>query len=251
MTNQTGHEEHAAVAIPEDRFQILPVENPAELQTMFADIIETELGGMDKTYFETIKIPSGGGLFFEIPGETEDRPQNAPELLGVIIDHHPLNALWVEKYNGTATQPSCCSFDGKQGVDMRDEVRSCDTCPFNQFGSAQDGSKGKACKNMHRIYLQVNGQLFPYVLTLPPSSISNWKNYLVKRLIMRRKRPHSVISRITLKRAKSEGGITYSQAVFSMVRDLTAEELQEVEFLAPAVKRVSRNHQLYEVAPTK
>ena len=41
-------------------------------------------GGGDR-----VKIPSGGGLAFELPGEDDENPESATEIVGVILDHHP------------------------------------------------------------------------------------------------------------------------------------------------------------------
>ena len=57
------------------------------------DIIAEEMDGLGAVPFDIIKIPSGGGLSFEVPGENEDTPTVATELVGIIVDHHPVNAL--------------------------------------------------------------------------------------------------------------------------------------------------------------
>ena len=43
------------------------------------------------------------------------------------------------------------SHDGKQGVERETgEIKDCALCPYNQFGS---DDKGKACKNVHRVFI--------------------------------------------------------------------------------------------------
>ena len=65
--------------------------------------------------FERIKIPSGGGLAFELPGEDDDEPDLVKEIEGVIVFHHPVNAYWAEAYTGQNNPPDCASTDGRYG----------------------------------------------------------------------------------------------------------------------------------------
>src|SRR5690606_23660519 len=129
-----------------------------------------ELEGLELT-FDRVKIPSGGGLAFEIPID-DDEVDTAKEIVGVIVDHHRVNAYWPAAFSGQGQPPACSSMDGKTGVAPPDsEVawagreQSCATCPLNQWGSDENGS-GKACKNMVRLYILREGEAFPLMLTL-------------------------------------------------------------------------------------
>lgn len=196
-----------------------------------------ELDGLGAVPFDQIKVPSGGGLAFEIPGDDPDRPETVDELVGVIAVHHPVNAYWKAAFSGGNEQPDCSSLDGKTGMETETgEVRKCDGCPFNVFGSANDGTNSKACKNGHRIYLLRNGEPLPVLLSLPPTSLKAFRDYLAKRVVLKGKRCYAVITRITLSKAKSSGGITYSTCNFSKVGDLTP---QEIEALQPTIEWVT------------
>lgn len=133
------------VATTEKNFNLVTL--TGELKEAVAE----ELDGLGTLPFERAKIPSGGGLAFELPGETEDEPVMSTDLTGVLIHHHPVNAYWKEEYAGGNVQPDCSSHDGKQGVERETgEIHDCSKCPHNQFGSGKNGS-GKACKNIHRL----------------------------------------------------------------------------------------------------
>lgn len=135
-------------------------EKSFELVTLtgeLAEAIAEEMDGLGTIPFERAKIPSGGGLAFELPGETEDEPVMSTELTGVILYHHPVNAYWTEQYSGGNEQPDCSSYDGKQGIEGETgEIHDCSKCPHNQFGS---NGTGKACKNIHRCYILQEGNL--------------------------------------------------------------------------------------------
>jgi len=187
--------------------------------------------------FDRVKIPSGGGLAFEVPGDDPDNPDMAKELVGVIVDHHPVNAYWAQKYSGQNNPPDCSSIDGKTGVG--NPGGACKTCPFNQWGSGENG--GKACKNMHRIYLLRDGEMFPLMISLPPTAIKAFSNYLAKRVVGRGRRSYGVLTKITLKKETNKDGIVYSQPQFAVAGVLSPEETQKAAEYSAGIKAITRN----------
>lgn len=208
-----------------------------DLVTLSADMAEgiaEEMDGLGQIPFDRVKIPSGGALAFEVPGEDEDNPESVSELVGVILHHHPVNAYWSEAFSGANESPDCSSIDGKQGVDRETgEIKACVSCPYNQFGS--DG-QGKACKNIHRIYLLREGNPIPIILSLPPTSIKSMRDYIGKRILVRGLRSYQVITRITLKKEKNAAGIAYSRAVFSYVDKLSEVQATECKKMSETIK---------------
>lgn len=199
--------------VPVSSFEVTPFDESV------TEALSEELNGLGSIPFDQVKIPAGGARAFEVPSDDPDNPDTETELVGIIIDHHPTNGYWRDPYSGGSVSPDCSSMDGKLGVITESGcIRSCDTCPFNQFGSADDGN-GKACKNMHRIYLLREGDMLPIILTLPPTSIKPFKEYLAKRVLLAKppKRCWQVVTKITLKTDTSSAGIKYSKAVFTKV----------------------------------
>src|SRR5690606_32312808 len=93
-----------------------------------------ELEGLELT-FDRVKIPSGGGLAFEIPID-DDEVDTVTESVGVVVGHHRVNAYWPSAFSGQGQPPACSSMDGKTGMAPPDsEVswagreQSCATCP--------------------------------------------------------------------------------------------------------------------------
>ena len=203
-----------------------------------AEAVAEEMDGLGSIPFDRVKIPSGGGLAFELPGEDEEDTESATELIGVILDHNPVNAYWVNKFAGGNEQPDCSSFDGKQGV-VRDtgEIRSCESCPYNKFGS---DNAGKACKNIHRVFMLREGNPVPLILSLPPTSLKYMRNYIAKRVLLKGYRCWQVLTKITLKKEKSKDGITYSRAAFTFIDTLTPEQTQQAAAMRDMVKSVYR-----------
>lgn len=223
------------VAVAEQKFELVTLEGA------LAEAIAEEMDGLGTVPFDRVKIPSGGGLAFEIPGEDEDNPETATELTGVILYHHPVNAYWKDKYNGSNEQPDCASFDGKQGVDKETGcISNCADCRFNQFGSGEGGT-GKACKNAHRIYILREGNPVPLILSLPPTSLKYMRDYISKRILLKGMRCYHAVTKITLKKEKSQGGIQYSRAAFTFGGKLTPEQILQAEAMAETVKAFDRN----------
>ena len=197
------------------------------------DAFSDELAGLSGS-FERIKIPAAGSTVFEIPGEDPDNPDAVKEFSAVILYHHPLYAYYKNKYTGCSNPPDCGSFDGITGEG--DPGGSCAKCPYNQFGSGENGSK--ACKNRRRIYVLREGEIFPLILSLPTGSLKEFSRY-IKRLLSKGKKSNSVVTRFSLKKATNSSGITYSQAQFAVDRNLTADEYALISKLSEQVKAFS------------
>jgi len=201
----------------------------------FGELMADELDGLDVT-FEKIKIPSGGGIVFEIADENGE-PDTVKDFKAVILSHHPLNCYYKTKYTGGTNPPDCGSFDGVIGVG--DPGGECKKCPLNQYGAAEEGS-GKACKNRRRIYVLREGDVFPLLLSLPTGSLKEFTKYL-KRLLSKGQKSNAVVTKFSLQKATNKGGVVYSQAQFAVDRPLTSEEYALVEKLSEQVRKHSRN----------
>lgn len=206
---------------------------PTALNSDFSsEDLADDMDGLQLT-MQRVKIPGGGNLQFEIRSDDPDNPDYERKLVGVILYHHLANAYWPEgsEYDDNVP-PFCHSFDGKQGYGEPGGV--CAACAFNQFGSTANGS-GKACKNMRQIYLLRSGEYLPLQLSLPPTSLRPFNDFMNLAFVARRRPSYSAIVEIGLKRAES-GGYTYSVATFRKVRDLEGEGLAAVKSYAANFK---------------
>lgn len=194
------------------------------------EALREELDGLDAG-FERVKIPSGGALLYELPGDDPDDPVAEKEFKAVVLYHHTLFSYYKEKYTGGKQAPDCGSFDGISGVGT--PGGSCAVCPLNQFGSGENGAK--ACKNKRRLYLLREGEIFPLLLTLPTGSLKEFTKYL-KRLLSKGLRSNAVVTRFSLKKAVNTGGIAYSQAQFAADRKLTPPEAALIGRMSEEIK---------------
>ena len=171
-----------------------------------------------------IKVPSGGLLAYEVEGEDKDDVEYMKEIPCVILYNHLMNAYWPNPY-GTSKEekdkiPVCSSLDGKTGLNVNTgEARQCDYCPFNKFGTGVDKNgaltAGKACKNMRRIYLMMNGDPNLYLLTVPPTSLKDVKEQLDKALSKARLPLWKQVVKLSLEKVANRAGTEYSKVVLS------------------------------------
>lgn len=201
-----------------------------------AELFSEELDGL-RPSFEHIKIPAGGGLAYELPGEDPESPDTEKEFSAVVLFHHPINSYYKEKFTGANNPPDCASIDGKLGVNSQTgECRDCKSCPLAKFGSGENG--GMACKQKRRMYLIREGEMLPMIMTLPTGSLGEFTKY-VTRLVTKGMKANSVVTKFTLKRAQNSTGINYSQVVCSVDRPLTIEEKKNVAIMTEQVKTIA------------
>lgn len=176
--------------------------------------------------FPRVKIPGGGNLQFEIPSDDPENPDYTKYIEGVILYNHDTCAYWPEgsEYDDNVT-PLCFSVDGKKGYGAPGGV--CATCALNQYGSVEKG-KGKACKNMRNLYILRSGECMPVLLSLPPTSLKPYSDFITTAFAARRRPIYAGVVQIGLKRVDN-GSNTYSVATFRLGQRFEGEELLQIK----------------------
>lgn len=215
-----------------------PVEFHLEsMREVYQTIRETqeEVGG-SLTF--RVKTPSGGGKAFDILTGDEEQDTSVPTFKGVIVFQHKCNALFDEEMSGN-TPPLCSSIDGIRGLDSgTGEVRSCRGCPHNEYGTAKKG-RGKACKNMQKLYIMTEWAPVPLVLCLPPTSLKNYQTYCLSSLAMRGLKAEEVLTEFGLTVDQNSDGIKYSKVKFKLSGKLTEEAKAAAGFFAAGLKEAA------------
>ena len=181
--------------------------------------------------FQRIKIPGGGAIQFEVPGDNPDDPDFSKTIEGIIIYNHQTGVYWPDgaEYDDEVT-PLCSSVDGKTGYGT--PGGACSLCPMNKYGTGTDKngnpSKGKACKNMRHLYILRSGEYMPFILALPPTSLRPFSDFINAAFISRRRPVWSSVVQIGLKRVEN-GPNTYSVATFRKLYDLDGEQLMQIK----------------------
>ena len=192
--------------------------------------------------FPRVKIPSGGMVSFEVPGDDPESPDSVKTIEGIIIYNHGASAYWPEgaEYDENVP-PLCSSVDGKTGIG--EPGGACAVCALNKYGTGVDAkgnpSKGKACKNMRQLYILRSGEYLPILLSLPPTSLRPFNDFMNMAFITRRRPTWSAIVQISLKRVEN-GSSPYSVACFRKLENITGEQLAQVKQYAESFREQVR-----------
>lgn len=172
----------------------------ADLQRIFEEERKQALAGIDYRPPRVGIEPRTQQFAFVATGDL------VKELRVVVVFSHKARGFWEE---GNKV-PVCTSMDGRTG--QGDPGGACATCPLNQFGSDPKGGNGKACKEMRRLYFVREEDGLPSLLTLPPTSIGAWDQY-VSALVGRKDTPGTIFVETVLRLEKQEDksrGYTWS-----------------------------------------
>ena len=185
---------------------------PAMVEGDFSrDEIAEDADGLQMMSFQRVKIPAGGALQFEVPTEDPDNPDYTRTLEGIILYNHSAYTLWPEgsEYDED-TKPLCSSVDGKTGIGV--PGGACATCPMLR-----------------------SGEYMPLLLSLPPTSIRPFKEFLNRAFVYRQRATYGSLVQIGLKK-DNNGSNDYSVATFRLLRDFHGEELAQIRAYANVFK---------------
>jgi len=207
----------------------LPAELREEILADARDSLNEMMAGTDPK-FPKIKI-APGGVNNWIIGEEADAKKT---FNGLILTNAKANAYWHKEDNtnnpifldlpegNNYELPLCHSFDGITGSRERELVQEngnqvgcfgrCSDCFLNEYGTTVNDSgargRGKACKNGRRLLVIMDGVEFPFILTLPPTSIKNFDAYVT--MLRGKKKPlWSIWTTFALEQVR-DGQIAYS-----------------------------------------
>ena len=246
----------------------LAVLQKKELRLSEVERMILEEAAADDTAFDVIptkiKISPGGiNAFATSDGEV------MKNITAIVAVSQMARAYWPEK--GTGQPPLCASLDSRRGVfdhlasDERlraatgalnphpaiplidakcpiPDTFACVTCPLNDWGSThQNGpGRGKACKELRRLVVIVDGWAAPALLTLPPTSLESWDTYC-NGLARQKSAYWAVRTKITLSEQQRKGGGNepYSVAAFTVDSQLAdAVQINAVIALRAEYKRL-------------
>lgn len=235
----TSKDKNAIVKREPTGFAIVDVPEAREVMIAAFD----QLGITDRL-LNRIKVPSGGMTAWEV--EDLEGTHVEQNLDVIIVGMKGRQKAWWPtsmEEGGGGSPPSCISTDGRFGIgvnsldaDGAQGKHPCAECAWDKFGSSRSGGNGKDCKDFALLFFFRQGSRIPSLLQVPATSLKGLQNYVL-RLIDGGKRFEGCVTRLGLKKAQSQGGITYSTLDLSWVSDLDAESAETMqsigkEFLA-------------------
>ena len=169
-----------------------------------------------------IKTPAGGGKAWEMPSGDVSKTYE-----GVLLLRQPVRAYWPTSIDATGggDPPDCSSLDSITGVGR--PGGDCATCPMNAWGSAGEGRRGKACRQITRMFFLLPDSLLPVLYPAPPSAYALAKSYVL-RLAAQGVPYHQVVTQVGLESAQNQDGVGYSRPIFTSLGPVGAGEAERL-----------------------
>jgi len=199
-----------------------------------------------------IKIAPGGIGQFILDEET------VKGFTAIVALSQKVRGYWPD--SGTGEPPLCSSPDGRHGIFNPEpsdeqfkaaatarvphpaivsltsqepvaESYACASCPMNAWGSEHQRrggqGKGRACKEMRRLLLFVEGWTLPALMSLPPTSLKAWDSYC-SGLAAKKSAYFAVSTNFALDKATAAGGETYNVVKVSQAGPVDKDTLRAV-----------------------
>lgn len=185
---------------------------------------------------DRISIPGAGGIIWSYTKNGED--QNPKGITGIIVHHGVTRLYFAAPYGaGEKMPPTCWSKDGITGIGL--PGGECMTCPLSQWDSKTDAKgnhvKGQACQQRRLLFVLLEGEYLPRVISVPPSSLQASKKYLVG--LAGQGLSHSrVLTEISLLKTQNAGGIPYAELRFKMLERLAPETAERAQSYGAQIK---------------
>lgn len=226
--------------MPEEKQpNLAKVDNFLALQgdgTQVLEILRENLQGTRLTPFDLdrITVPAAGGVMWEI-NDIDEGVTAVKNLEGIVVYSAPSRSYWEQSLDeGQPSPPDCMSFDLVRGVGT--PGGDCGTCPFNEFGTAQKGGRGKACSERRFLFMLRPDSFIPVVVQIPASSLKAMNQFLLR--LAGRAVPYSgVVTSLSLEKAtQAGGGLPYSRVIPAMAGRLSPDDLAKVKNIADSLK---------------
>lgn len=194
---------------------------------------------------DKIKVPAGGGKFWEIPGLEGATPQKTFE--GVVIATQEVRAYWAktpEESGGQKNPPDCASKDGIMGLGH--PGGDCLVCPLAQFGTEKKHGRGQACKAMSVWFVMLPKSVMPLALVLPPTSVQAARKYKL-RLATGGMRLTQAVTQFSLEMEKNPDGQEYAKAAFSFASKLPDDVAAAMKSFADGLRPILQQHAAHTI----
>ena len=202
-----------------------------------AEILQANVGagGISRQDLTAIKVPSGGGVIWQVDEVTGPKGYNS--IYGIILfgeDHR----TYFSKPKGEGSEsdpPDCSSSDTVSGYG--DPGGLCERCEFSKWYSDPRG-KGQACKLRRRLFILPHSQRLPYVVDLPSGSLMTMRQYGLKLTSALGIEMYEVTTDVGLEAVKNKAGQSYSRVTFQMREVLTPEQAAVANAYAEGLQSV-------------
>lgn len=240
VTVKTKDGRDAQALVPAELAERYPSLGQAdELADLLNEVFGDDEDTLSITDLPRVKVPDGNTKAFTVGDDVHKTIE------GILIVRQNRRNFWEKSMSegGGNQAPDCYSRDGKRGLGTHREGSAenpsglCENCPLSQWAENGEQRVPPPCKPQVAALILVEGSAFPWLLTVPRTSVKALNDY-VKRTLMagKTKSPVEVITRISLVQEKNSENLTYNTLRFDIAKDITAG-------MTPAEKRA------YKLAP--
>lgn len=195
-----------------------------EMAELAAEVFGEEGGNLSIGDLVRIKVPDGNSKAFTIGDDVQKTVQ------GIIILRQERRNLWLKSVEDAGNQPpDCFSRDGVNGEGIfgkgtdDNPTGKCDACPMSQWNEVDSKRVPPPCHQQEALLMITEELPFPVMVTVPRTSLKNFRDYWKKDLYMRRlKSLPEVVTEIGLSQTKNDAGTAYNELTFKVAEDLTA-----------------------------
>jgi hypothetical protein len=186
-----------------------------------------------------VSVPTGGDIDWKIPSKL-GKDLRTEEIVAIPIHWADARTYWPGK-DITHEPPHCWSTDGKTpspdglfgdfGARAAENpprpilgsptpVRSCAGCPMDQWGTAPENGKGKACKQQKLLFVLEEGATLPMLIAVPPTSLKSVRAAMIELTAKTRSHYSGFLLRFTLVK-RSNGSNDYGEIQVELAGALT------------------------------
>mgnify|MGYP001255339146 CR=1 FL=1 len=214
-------------------------------QDELTELFKANIGahGLSPFLLERVKIPASGSTTWMVPSLDGDVP--AKEIEGVVIHKKDPRVFWIKSIKegaGGGQPPECYSEEGDVGYGIRDLSEAsgrhdCLTCPMSQFRRNPDGTNTPPrCSQRMALFVLRKEGILPMMMILPPTSVQPMFKYFLGKLLHYEKSYNKVITIFSLEKTRNLAGQEYSRVVPKYKRDLTKEEVSQIQTYISQIK---------------
>lgn len=201
-------------------FPKLTDKQKGELQEFEGKGMAEELANLPIT-FPRIDIVHGGNAAFNFVDEDDI----VKEFQAILIHVESQRAYWPTKYGEGGEEdkmPVCYSRDLIKPDPQAEAIQheTCANCPMNQWGSdtKKDGSaaRGKACKEIRRVFMLPAGRLSPYYMPISPANLKPLGKYFQTSRNKGIQKVQSIVTLFSAKNVSNKDGVTYTELALAV-----------------------------------
>ena len=190
-----------------------------------------------------VSTPTGGGQFWSV-GEDAEK-----EITGILCFYTPRGILWPTDGEGSGKDtPVLETHDLKTAYQMSDDMGDLDIkvmdearmedddsgyvkydwqkLGYNQWGSGK--GRGKRTREQRILGILRPGDVMPILVNVSPGSVKAMSKFIIQNFNQQGKRFFEGVVTLGLKKAKSAGGIEYSQIAPSVNEYLEADAAEVI-----------------------